>query len=140
MSSKDLKEPDSAPASRDLSSWMAVRKLEKTFDLNLRDHRPNQYLSLQDKCLQDYFNLPNVRNQLHYLGMVFALLIRKISEDGTVVDEKSYSRQQLVMDKARKVEEAEKYRSMQELDRQIEVNIRKELASERQGEFKLSVN
>jgi hypothetical protein len=68
--SKDQSEADSAGACIELSGWMAVRTLEKTYDINLRDHRIVEYSSLHDKGLRDYFNLPHVNAQLHSLGMV----------------------------------------------------------------------
>jgi hypothetical protein len=79
IASKDQEETASSSAAKhELSNWMAVRKLEKTFDINLRDPRPNiQYSPLQDKCLQDYFNLSHVRDQLSYLGMVLHLFNMK---------------------------------------------------------------
>jgi hypothetical protein len=50
-----------------------------------------QYDPLTDEHLQDYFNIPVVRNHLENLGLIEA--------DGTIVDKRKFQRQQIFLDK-----------------------------------------
>ena len=55
---------------QELSYRQAVRILEISYDLNLRDHQPTPYSPLKDKSLQDYYSSLHIHENLLLLGMV----------------------------------------------------------------------
>ncbi|KAI9175869.1 hypothetical protein H9P43_006233 [Blastocladiella emersonii ATCC 22665] len=92
------------------------RAREKVYDVNLVSTGMPTYEPLLDDFLQDYFNLPSIREHLQKLKI--------IDEDGYIVDEREFQYMQLAMDRAERNMQLEVEAQQRDLDREVEVVVR----------------
>ncbi|KAJ3255082.1 hypothetical protein HK103_006625 [Boothiomyces macroporosus] len=90
----------------------ASRIKERTYDVNLTTTNMLPYDPLADEHLQDYFNSPHIRDHLLKLGL--------IDQEGNIVDEKRFKKNQIQLDKKAHEEKILGQQLERELDHDIE--------------------
>ncbi|KAJ3102257.1 hypothetical protein HDU97_000693 [Phlyctochytrium planicorne] len=103
------------------SKWSkySQRVRERTYDVNLITTHMPIYEPLLDEYLQDYFSSPNTRKHLLRLGL--------IDKDGRIIDAKTFKYNQIYLDKNQYENNVLKSQEERELDRDIEVAIRRQI-------------
>ena len=91
---------------------------ERTYDINLAATNMPAYAPLADEHLQDYFNSIKTRKHLLRLGLVLKIN-QKIDQDGNIIDEKLFKKNQIQLDK----KEHEEKLLGQQLDRELNHDI-----------------
>ncbi|KAI8853783.1 hypothetical protein BC829DRAFT_382110 [Chytridium lagenaria] len=111
---------DLAPNSSTVNGQKYSQRVrERTYDVNLITTHMPIYEPLLDEYLQDYFSSPNTRKHLLKLGL--------IDKNGRIIDPKAFKYNQIYLDKRQYEENVLKSQEERELDRDIEVAIRRQI-------------
>ncbi|KAJ3331637.1 hypothetical protein HDU76_002644 [Blyttiomyces sp. JEL0837] len=111
-----------AETERKWEGW-PVRLLERAYDVNLKTSHTPDYEPLSDTYLVDYFNSPRIRAHLMSMGL--------IREDGSIVPARQFKLNQIRLEKEEYEQNVLKAQEERDLDREIEIAIRRHAIEER---------